>query len=247
MKKLIAAWAGALTLLAGAPASAQVQTDRGFVAINGGAQNAAGSLDDSFTYELYAENATADVAYPGKSATFFDGTAGLRVWRRVGVAVGYSRSTAAGVAQVSARLPHPLFDERHRDVEGETSDISRTESAVHTQLYYSLPLTGRMQVRLSAGPSFFKVEQEIVESVDVTETYPYDTALFAGAATRRADASSTGFNAGVDVSWMFGRRVGLGGMVRYARASADLNAEGSRTVSSDGGGLQFGGGVRFSF
>lgn len=250
MRALVASAAAAAILVAASPAVAQTRgtrNDRGFIAVNGGIQNAAGTMQESFEYEVYAENASVDVSYPGKTAALFDGGIGFRVWRQLGIAVAASRSTASGTASVDARIPHPFFLNQHRSVEGETGDISRTETAAHVQLYYEVPMRGRWRVRLAAGPSFFNAEQEIVETIDVAESYPFDTAEYRSALTRRAKGSGPGFNAGIDVSWMLSRRLGIGALARYARASLDLNASDVRTVSSDAGGFQAGGGLRIGF
>lgn len=234
-------------LLLSAPAAAQPRQERRFLSVNAGAQVASPGLRDSFTYRLHAEDAAVEAEYPGKAALLFDGSAGMRVWRRYGVALAVSRASASGAAQVSARVPHPLYDDQHRAVQGEASAISRTETAVHLQVYYDLQPRGRWRVRLFAGPSFFDVEQEIIEGVEVDESYPYDTAEFRRASTRRADGSGPGLHAGADIGWMFSRRIAFGALLRYARASVDLDAEGSRSVASDGGGLHVGGGLRFVF
>ena len=78
------------------------------------------------------------------------------------------------------------------------------------------------------------------------ETYPFDTATFRSATTRRSKASVTGFNAGADLQWMFGRHIGLGGMVRFTRGSVDLTTENDRRISVRAGGVQAGG-LRIGF
>lgn len=92
-----------------------------------------------------------------------------------------------------------------------------------------------------------KVEQDLVREVTADETYPYDTATFRRATTGAADGSGIGFNGGADITWLFARRVGAGLLLRYTRASIELTASDGRTVSSDGGGLQAGAGLRFAF
>jgi hypothetical protein len=218
-----------------------------FVAVNAAAQNAAGTFRDSFTYEAFAESGTIDAEYPGKTGAMFDVAAGRRVWRRLGLAAVFSRASASGGAPLSARVPHPLYLDQHRDVTGEAGDISRTETAAHVQFFYDMRPRGAMRVRLSAGPSFFAVEQRIVETIETSEVYPYDSTEFRSATLRDASGSGIGLNAGLDVSWMFSRRFGIGGLVRYTRSSFDLDAEGSRTVPSDAGGFQAGGGLRIAF
>lgn len=220
---------------------------RGFIALNGLAQNSAGTLRDSFTYEAFAETGTIDAEYPGKTAAMFDVGAGLRVWRRIGIGVSVSRATASGQAPVSARVPHPLYNNQHRDVQGEAGGMDRTETAAHVQFYYDVPTRGKLRVRLSAGPSYFNAEQQIVEGIETNETYPYDTAEFGRATVRNASGSGVGVNAGLDLAWMFTRRFGVGGLARFTRAAFDLNADGSRSVPSDVGGIQAGGGIRIAF
>jgi len=56
-----------------------------------------------------------------------------------------------------------------------------------------------------------------------------------------------GYNASVDVTWMFARSVGVGGLVRYTRADVDLEPAAGRTLSMKAGGVQAGGGIRFVF
>ena len=101
--------------------------------------------------------------------------------------------------------------------------------------------------RLFGGPSYFTVEQEVVTGVEADEVYPFDTAEFRRATTARAKGSAVGFNAGLDFARMFGRRVGAGALVRYARASVDLDAPAARRVSTDGGGMQATIGMRVLF
>jgi hypothetical protein len=211
------------------------------------AQASAADLTDTVLFEANAETGTIDARYPGKTGVLADVTAGFRVRGRLGIAVGVSRSTSSGTASVSAEIPHPFFDNRDRHVDGDASGISRTETAVHGQLYYDLRPKGPWRLRVFAGPSYFNVEQEVVTSVEAAETFPFDAAEFRSASTARAKGTGIGFNGGVDVARMFSRRIGVGVLIRYARAGFDLNAPDSRRVSTDGGGLQAGGGVRILF
>jgi hypothetical protein len=218
-----------------------------FVALNAAAQNGAGAFRDNFTYEAFAETGSIDAEYPGKTAAMFDIAVGRRVWRRLGLGAGFSRASASGGAPLSARVPHPLYPNQHRDVSGEAGGIDRTESATHAQLFYDFPPRGNLRVRVAAGPSFFNAEQQIVEAIETSEVYPYDTTEFRTATVKNASGSGVGVHVALDVSWMFSRRFGVGGLVRFTRASFDLEADGSRSVPSDAGGFQAGGGFRIAF
>ena len=221
--------------------------EHGFVSIYAGAQSAADELSDRVSFDANAEAGTIEAAYPGRTGVLIDAAVGVRVRKQIGVALAVSRATRSGDVSVGAQVPHPFFDNRHRGVEGTAGGMSRTETAVHAQLYFDLRPRGPWRARLFAGPSYFDVEQELVTAVTTVETFPYDTAEFGSAATAKAKGTGIGFNAGLDVSRLFGRRMGIGALVRYARASVDLNAPGSRTVSTDGGGIEATAGLRFLF
>jgi hypothetical protein len=91
------------------------------------------------------------------------------------------------------------------------------------------------------------VEQQLITEVVLTEAYPYDTAEYSSVQTEKIKKSKPTFNVGADVMWMFNRSIGVGGIVRFSRASVDLTAPGNRTVPVDAGGVYAGGGVRLLF
>ncbi len=229
------------------PAAAKRAPGRGFIAFNAGVQTASSDFTDEFAFMANAEAGTIEASYPSEVPFVLDASAGYRFWGRVGVALGVSRTSAKGSVAVRASVPHPFMLDHDRLVEGEASDVARTETAAHLQLFYEMMPKGKWRTRFFAGPSYFNVEQDLVHTVTVNESYPYDTATFATAVTGNAEGSSVGFNVGADISWMFSKRTGAGLLLRYARAGIDLNAPDSRTVSTDGGGLQAGAGIRFLF
>jgi hypothetical protein len=245
-----------LAFLATAPAVAQMRpaqakprpplrpfVERGFITVSGGLQTAA-ALTYETAFEANTETGTIQARDSGRAGMLITGEAGFRFHGRLGLALAVTRSTRSGEAAVSAEIPHPFFDDRHRHVEGEAGGVSRTETAAHLQLYYDMRPRGSWRVRLFAGPSYFSAEQEIVTDVQAVEAFPFDTAEFRSATTTSAKGSGVGVHAGLDISRMMTRRLGIGGLVRYALASLDLNAPGSRRVSTDAGGLQTGAGVR---
>jgi hypothetical protein len=107
--------------------------------------------------------------------------------------------------------------------------------------------SGPLRVVLSGGPSFFNVEQDMVTEVSISESFPYDTATFSSATKRRQKASAPAFNVGADVLYMLTSKFGVGGLVRFARATVDLDAPENRTIAVDAGGVYAGGGVRVLF
>jgi hypothetical protein len=155
--------------------------------------------------------------------------------------------TRDDIASTTSSVPHPFFFDTPREVVGDATGVKRTETAAHVQAQYLINTGGRLRIVLSAGPSFFNVEQDLVSEIIVNETYPFDTAAFGSAVKAAAKGSAVAFNAGADVMWMFGRTVGAGGLIRFSKATVDLDAPNNRTLSVDAGGFFAGGGIRFVF
>ena len=219
---------------------------RGFIAIGGGVQAAGSALSDTFTFETNAETGSASVDYGTKPGPMFDVAVGWRFWKSGGFAVGLSRTSSSDSAEVAAEIPHPFFDDSDRHVEGEADDIGRTEIGAHVQVFW-LREHRKWRTRVLGGLTYFNVEQDVVTSVTVIETYPYDVAEFEGVKTARGSGSGLGFNAGIDVAWMQTPQFGWGVAVRYTRGKVDLNVSEGRNVSTDAGGAQAVAGVRIAF
>jgi hypothetical protein len=238
----------AMMWLIATPALAQSPKPPRFtIGVSGGVQQAAEDVSDHFSFPKNVETETVDVTYPMKPLGLIDLAAGFRFWNNLGVGVAVSVTSGKGDAEVNASVPHPFFFNQPRTVTGTESDIAHSETGVHLQLQYRVPSTGRFHVTLEGGPSWLNVEHEVVTDVTVTESYPYDTAAFGGAVTKSTTASAVGFNAGVDMTWMFVESVGVGGIVRYTRADVDLKAIEGRTLTMKAGGLQAGAGIRVLF
>lgn len=243
----ICLFAVALAVAVSSPARAQSWPERVHVSVNGAFQAATNDFDDRFEFERNVETGSTEVDYRVQKGFIFDGGGGVRLWKNLaaGVAVSYyTRDEAAGT---TSRFPHPFFFEQPREVTGDAAGVKRSETAVHVQAMYLVNPGGRLRLVLSGGPSYFSVEQDLVTEVTVTETFPFDTATFASAQKTREKGSAPAFNVGADVMWMFGRRVGAGGVIRFSRASIDLDAPGGRTTSVDAGGVYAGGGIRLLF
>jgi hypothetical protein len=103
---------------------------------------------------------------------------------------------------------------------------------------WRVPVTSKIDVSISFGPSFIKVEQQFVSSGTVatgTQTFTPTLSTESG--------SVKGANAGFDGTYMFSSRFGVGLLLRYAGGSGDLAT--LKGVSA--GGFQTGVGGRFRF
>ena len=221
-------------------------TERARVSINFGVQPSSTTFDTSITKPSYIENALFETTYTVSSGPMFDGGVAVRLAKSFGVGVAVSSFSRKNDAGVSGTIPHPFFYNTPRAISGTVPGVERREVAAHLQAVYVI--SGRKaDLAIAGGPSWFNVNQDLVTDVAYTETYPYDSAAFASATTSRAAKSGLGFNVSGDVGVRLGQHVGVGGVVRFSRASIALAAANGVSVTADAGGIQLGGGLRLFF
>jgi hypothetical protein len=234
-------------------ASAQIGaawTDRGYAALNVGFETTSGVLNDAVTFPLFGENGTKTVEQGTDSGSMIDFSVGSRVWRNVSVGIGFHRGGTSGEAAVTAQVPNPVFFNRNRAVALGVSELDRTERAIHLHFGYMLPVNEDLSVHVFAGPSFYRVSQDVVSDVTFTEqAFPFTTVDAAAVVTERTD-SATGGNIGIDVAYKLYEttefKLGAGMFLRYSGASAKIVVL-QNEVDSDMGGLQIGFGARVRF
>jgi hypothetical protein len=231
-----------------APIRAKAPDDRARISINLGMESAIPTFTSTTTPSVYQETATVNASYRVPAGVFVDGGVIVRVGRSgFGLGAAVSSFTKSETASVTGTIPHPFFFNTPRAVSGTTSPLERSETAVHLQAAF-IAKSKRRDVVIAGGPSFFNVSHDLVGNVTYTETYPYDTVAFTGATAAKASASKIGFNAGVDIGVKLSRNFGVGGVVRFSRATVNLPlANTTSRVNVDAGGVQAGGGVRFFF
>ncbi len=240
----------ALTL--GVPVAAAAQAARparapiGIVSAGVGVQGAPSSFSDTAQFPLYVETGRFTSDYAPKGGLVVDFGGAVRVWRALQVGVAVTRFSHDHAASIDGSLPHPFVFNRLRPIAGEQSGLDRTETGVHISARWSAAVARHVDVAVFGGPSWIGVRQDLVGEVRYDEEYPYDTAEFAGASLVSASKSAIGFHAGAEVLYRLTSRIGVGGLVRFSRATVDLPV-GGRTVEVDAGGVQTSAGVRFWF
>lgn len=217
-----------------------VWTDKGFVNVTLGAQVGSRTLPTSTPFDIYDEQATVASTQDVKGGAFFDISAGYKVWRNLAVGIGYSRSSSKTDATITASIPDPVFFDRPRAVSATASDLKHSEGALHLMGTWMVPVTDKIDVGLSAGPSIFMVKQELPSTLTITEPGPSVT----GVTAISADKTTAGVSFGVDVTYLVTTRVGVGGLARYSLGSAELDGASDKLKL---GGFQLGGGVRLRF
>lgn len=219
---------------------------RVFVDLNGGYQSASMDFSDRRDDPFFGESATWTADYAVQSGPSFDVAGGVRLWRNLAARVGYSLFEDSRIAGIAGEVPHPFFFNQNRGIAGEAQALKQQEHGIHLGALWTTSIGRHVELGVFGGPTVFRVARDLVEDVSYAEVgYPYDAAAFGSATVARVSETAIGFHAGADVTWMFSRAVGVGGVVRFARASASLDSPAnSRALSLDLGGLQVGAGLR---
>jgi hypothetical protein len=211
---------------------------RAVISINGGYQSASDTFSQEQTFSLYQETARYTSSYEVQSGPTIDAGGALRLWKGLGAGAAFTTFKDERDITIEGTLPHPFFFDRQRPISG-TAPGTREETAVHVNAVYFLPVSPKFQVLVFGGPSFFTVKQSVVGPINYAEAFPYDTVTFTSATVREEKESKVGFNVGADVGFYFSKYIGVGGIVRFSRASIPFSL-GER----DAGGAEVGGGVR---
>ena len=223
--------------------------DRVRLVLNGALSPTTQSFRQTLTFTEYLETATVNAQLETKSTFSPDVGAQVQVFRKLGVFVAFTSSNRDERGHFSASLPHPLYLDRPRSIEGDLSRSYRyKERAFHFDLAFG-GATGHFDYALFAGVSVFTVEANLVDTVRYDQAYPYDTVTVREVPPRVVKNSPTGFNAGGRFDYRFGHsgHFGLGVQLRFSTATAKLKASETGTVNVDAGGLQAGAGARVYF
>jgi hypothetical protein len=163
-----------LLTLSASPVFAQAATDRRFIlSVNGGVQAMPNEFSQTGTFTEFFEEGTFTADYELKSPPQVDGALLMRMWRQmhIGAAVSYLDGNAD--TDITASVPHPFFFNRHRAVSG-ASELKRRETATHVLLAWPFALSDSLVVLISAGPTFFHVEQDVVDDIGYDHSFPFN-------------------------------------------------------------------------
>jgi hypothetical protein len=222
--------------------------DRIRLIVNGGWTSKSSNLSESRPYTEFAETGSLGADYSLKSGFTFDGGVQVQIVRNLGVYAAFSSASADETGQFKASLPHPLYLNRPRSLEGELSGLSSKENVFHLDLSIGRG-QGHWDYAVFAGASLFSVETSVLDTLRYAQSYPYDTVTLTSAAGKTVKDSPIGFNAGGRLDYRFGaaKKVGFGAQVRFSSATAKLPTADGKTLSLDAGGFSGGLGLRLYF
>jgi hypothetical protein len=242
---------GVVGLLCATSASAQ---DRIRIAINAGQQTSSTIVTQEQTFERYFEQGSLAFERLVPTAVIYDVGIAARLWRglHAGAAVSVFDDKSGG-GTVTARVPHPLHFNKPRTVAGEIPNATRREVGQHLMFGWNVQTAGGLEFLLFAGPSVIATDQLVVNSLTLSldrEVFPFDELAFPPIESETLSENVLGYNAGVDMTWRFARKIGVGLLVRYSEGKKEFTPSrppGATPLEVTVGGLQAGGGLRLIF
>ena len=144
-----------------------------------------------------------------------DGGAGYRLRPNLAIGVAVSWFTRSPTGDVSVSVPNPVVFGVFNSLRA-SPPLTQTELGTHIKVAYILRLSDKIDLTISAGPSFVHLSKNIATAVidGVTPTITVVTQT----------GNGVGANAGLEMNYMFTPRLGGGAFARYVRADVDLPA-----------------------
>ena len=260
MRRFSTVFAAALLTIGASGAAAQTQTPAGVppasgritVFLNAGLQIASQDVSRTSTFDLYDEQARIDFVQDDvEGGGFFEIGGAYRFGERLGAGLSFMRVTSDGSSTANGSIPHPLVFDQFRTFSVSAGGLDHKENIVHLFATWLMPVTEKVEMTFSAGPSFFNISQGFIRTVSFTEAPPFTSVSVDRIEIESRDETAIGFNLGADAIYSVGRfydaDLGVGANVRYSWGKADFDIAAGDELSVKGGGFQIGGGVRVRF
>jgi len=224
--------------------------DRGYINIGWGIESGSSTMTDSRTGAIYDESATITASSRVTSGSVLDVALGLRVWHNLTVGAGYHQEQNDTDGKLTGSIPSPIFFNRPRTLDQTVPGLNRKEAATHLMIGWVVPIGAKFDVMVSGGPSFYRLTQDVVSDVVPVENSNNFSTVAAHETITERGKSETGFNAGVDATYIAWQndsvRIGVGGFVRFTQADFNVDML-SSPQPTKAGGIQFGLGARLRF
>ena len=201
------------------------------------------TFSSSQTLRKYAEDGTLNSSYKVGGAPGGGLDLQYNLGARFGVRLGAQTFSRKSGATFDARIPHPFFFARPRDISGSRSGLGFSETAVSLTGVYRRG-SGKWTMSLEGGPAVFRVKATVAEEPTYAEAYPYDAATFSGIVSSEKKASPFGFAVGLEIGRQITSSVSVVALGRFVQGSSDLDLKGQK-IPFTAGGAQARLGLRF--
>ena len=155
-------------------------SDHARVSLNAGFQQPSTTFTATAHPPVYEGTATLTTNYTVPKGPLFDGGVILRLSGGFGIDIGVSSFSRSEVAPITGTIPHPVLGNAPRPIGGTSGSLERSEIVGRLDAAYVVS-AGFVDLALSAGPSFFTVNQDLVTNVTFAESPSFDRVTFTGA------------------------------------------------------------------
>ena len=125
------------------------------------------------TFVVYDEDAHVNTTQKTGGGFLFDINGGYKVWSNLVVAVGYTFMSDSTDGAVTATIPDPRVFDSPRTVTTTADDLKHSEHAINFMGVWMVPVTDKIDVGISFGPTIFFVKQELPDTIHVYRARPY--------------------------------------------------------------------------
>ena len=195
--------------------------------IDGGLQSTVSGFSDSIDLRHATfgfETGEVTTHYRGAGGSVFDGGLRVRVAGNLALGANVSLHSREGTASLTAALPHPFLFERPRQASLSVTGLDRRELAVHVPVLWLVRAGQSVDLAFFAGPTVFQASQGVVTGVGFTQRHPFDAVDLNRTQIASHSGTSTGFHAGAEIAYFFSTWAGVGGKVRFSRATLELGS-----------------------
>jgi hypothetical protein len=249
MSRMISAAAVAAFVLTGtayaqtaAPTPPAAGAEKLFLGVSVGALMNTNLVTSQAESSIYGQTARVAERRDVSGGLIFDVMAAVPIKGRWGAGVDVSFRTLKSDSAIAAAIPHPFFSDSPRTITTTSPGLGHTETWASLLAVYTPPPSSKVSVRFYGGPAVVMVQHDTIASFTATEgasiTQP-TIAVTAGSVSK----NFIGGTGGADLAYRVNDKVSLGVFVRYTGAMANIAGAESKLL----GGLQSGGGLRFSF
>lgn len=235
-------------LLFGSTAEAQMLQwqGRGFVNANFGLQATGDDVSLDAGREVYEDRMSIVSNIDIGGGALWDVSAGYKVWRNLVVGLGYSGFGNDNDTTAAVTIPSPATFTEPRLGTTSASGLDHSQKALHFVASWMIPVTEKIDVAVSAGPSIFFVKQDVITDVAFTEVgFPFTAVNIGGPVVSELSETGGGFNIGADVTYLLRPRWGVGAFLRYVGGGVTFDEVEGGEINA--GGVQLGFGVRYRF
>lgn len=216
-----------------AKTGAAVKSPRGMLVI-GGSTFPSVNFTVGGTKLINEENASFSTALQSKSGFGASASAGVAVWRRLGVRAGFSTYSAPVDGAFQAAVPHPFYFNKPRALSGATTGLKRQESALDLHVAALVAAGQRITLMVSAGPTLLRLEQGVATDFVYRDAYPYDSATLASVSTSAVTGSKNTIGGTLTLGFFLTKSVGVAAGVHFASANIPIDV-GTNTSVKIGG------------